>query len=516
MPAPLVASADWSALQGAVNARQATILTGASPVAGWKAFSSAWTSEALAAAVGGEVEYERSTLNHFSGYETDAHDAKDFDPSENRANDASKRVRGTMREFVSRATINGSHYSYLTTPLDSLGPALARDMSPLDGLALRDEALAPEDSAFTSSDLLRRASLWAGGANVTTQCHYDLFHNVIVQVLGRKRFTLFPPRAAESLYLHGYLSPRFRKSQVPLPSDFSSWNSWSSSASSGLSADALSRFPKAAHALKLAVSVELGPGDALYIPPFMLHHVQALAGGGEGGAAEGGGASEAAQRAASALSVSVNLFSPSIEIDLLERMTILAVPFEEAWLKEPRMLKAATAHWLQVALAACLDGPQRPPPRVGSRPDEESGVGPFLAEVQEGFGGAPTGLVQAMEDFGHDAADGCGDEGPTSKIAAILERHADAFRRRAAELHGLTRQIPGVDEAARTAVARQALRRYTEAALFNFVGGGTDSARRFVRYCLQHAASGSSTEAQEEFAKVAVSGNGIAQQRFGA
>ena len=78
-----------------------------------------------------------------------------------------------------------------------------------------------------------------------------------------------------------------------------------------------------------------------------------------------------------------------------------------------------------------------------------------------------------------------------------------------------------MDEAARTAVARQALRRYTEAALFNFVGGGTDSARRFVRYCLQHAASGSSTEeraghAQEEFAKVAVSGNGIAQQRFGA
>ena len=500
----LITTSDWSGLADAARNRQPTLLTGSSsPPSSWSAFGN-WSAATLSSGSLGSrnIEYEHSSLSAFLGYETDATDAKGLDPSENRANDESVRVRGTMQEFIHRLNYDAksSTYSYLTVRLEELGADFARDLSPLDGLAIWDDDVHPAgtDEPSLPSTLPRRASVWAGGVNVTTQLHYDLFHNVLVQLIGRKRVTLFPPSTAESFYLYGSLSPRFRKSRVPLPPNFDSWASGASSSSSGLSASALLDFPKAAAALKQGVSVELGPGDALYLPPFVLHHVQALGGaanprgegaGGEGGAGGGeGGEGGEGGKAGSPLTVSVNLFSPSHEIDVLDRMMSLAVPFEEAWVYEHRMIRAATVRWLRVAASACLLG--EPLQDLGSRGGGGDGFAAaaletFWRELLEGFvtqGG--NGLVDAMEAFAHDPKQTCGDEGRESRIVAILDSRAEPFRRRAAELDALARQLPGPTEVVREAVRRQALRRYVETVLFNFVEGTTQDARRFVQYCL--------------------------------
>eukprot|EP00415_Alexandrium_ostenfeldii_P000512 UN0512 len=87
-------------------------------------------------------------------------------------------------------------------------------------------------------------------------CHYDLQPNLHVQLTGRKRFILFPPEDWPHLYPFPVHHDLDRRSMVDLDSpntdDHPNW--------------------KGAH----GHVVELGPGDALYIPPFWWHHVQSV------------------------------------------------------------------------------------------------------------------------------------------------------------------------------------------------------------------------------------------------
>ena len=75
-----------------------------------------------------------------------------------------------------------------------------------------------------------------------------------VQLVGRKRFILFPPDDFEALY------------PFPLHHDFDR--------RSQLDLDALDvlRFPESVHAR--GIVVELQPGEVLFIPPYWWHHVQ--------------------------------------------------------------------------------------------------------------------------------------------------------------------------------------------------------------------------------------------------
>ena len=90
--------------------------------------------------------------------------------------------------------------------------------------------------------------------------HFDLSDNIAVVALGRRRFTLFPPWEVGNLYV-GPLDHTLAGQPIsmvdPLRPD-------------------LAAYPRFAAALDAALTAELEPGDAIFIPTLWWHHVQAL------------------------------------------------------------------------------------------------------------------------------------------------------------------------------------------------------------------------------------------------
>ena len=101
--------------------------------------------------------------------------------------------------------------------------------------------------------------LWLGNA-ITTPTHLDEWHNIGCVVSGRRRFTLFPPEQVANLYIG--------------PLDFAPTGAPMSLVR--LEAPDFARFPRFRSALAAAVTAELGPGDALFIPALWWHHVESL------------------------------------------------------------------------------------------------------------------------------------------------------------------------------------------------------------------------------------------------
>jgi len=101
--------------------------------------------------------------------------------------------------------------------------------------------------------------IWLGNA-ITTPAHVDEWHNIGCVVGGRRRFTLFPPEQIANLYIG--------------PLDFAPTGAPMSLVR--LHDPDFTRFPRFRQALAAAVSSELQPGDAIYIPPLWWHHVESL------------------------------------------------------------------------------------------------------------------------------------------------------------------------------------------------------------------------------------------------
>ena len=98
--------------------------------------------------------------------------------------------------------------------------------------------------------------LWIGPAGTVSGVHFDLGNNLFAQIVGRKRFRLFPP--SQSALLHypdlTQRSPQSLALDVENP-DFD-------------------RFPRFREAR--SIDVDLHPGEILFLPQLWWHHVRAL------------------------------------------------------------------------------------------------------------------------------------------------------------------------------------------------------------------------------------------------
>ncbi|MEW6992105.1 cupin-like domain-containing protein [Colwelliaceae bacterium 6441] len=135
-------------------------------------------------------------------------------------------------------------------PAISMQGASANDILP--GL-LQDN---PTDF-FNDSDIVPR--LWIGNEGIVNT-HYDGSDNLACVVAGRRRFTLFPPQQTGNLY--------------PGPLNFTPAGAPTSLVD--IDKPDFEQYPLFKEALAQAYRVELGPGDAIFIPMLWWHHVESL------------------------------------------------------------------------------------------------------------------------------------------------------------------------------------------------------------------------------------------------
>lgn len=104
------------------------------------------------------------------------------------------------------------------------------------------------------------ASIWIGN-RTRVSAHYDFPTNIACNVMGHRRFTVFPPEALPDLYFGPLeLTPSGQPISMV---DFR--------------APDLARHPRFPAALARAQVAELAPGDAILLPSMWIHHVEALA-----------------------------------------------------------------------------------------------------------------------------------------------------------------------------------------------------------------------------------------------
>lgn len=102
-------------------------------------------------------------------------------------------------------------------------------------------------------------SIWIGNRS-RIAAHQDVPDNLAVVAAGRRRVTLFTPEQVGNLYV-GPLDATPAGQAISLV-DFA--------------APDLARFPRFEQALASALTAELGPGDAVFIPSLWWHHMEGL------------------------------------------------------------------------------------------------------------------------------------------------------------------------------------------------------------------------------------------------
>jgi hypothetical protein len=103
-----------------------------------------------------------------------------------------------------------------------------------------------------------RPRIWLGSAS-NVSCHYDTYDNLACVVAGRRRFTLYPPDAIGDLYVG--------------PIDYTMAGQPVALAAGAAPGD--SQYPRFEKARARALTADLGPGDALYVPKLWWHQVEA-------------------------------------------------------------------------------------------------------------------------------------------------------------------------------------------------------------------------------------------------
>lgn len=115
------------------------------------------------------------------------------------------------------------------------------------------------DNDFKIPNANPLTSLWIGNQS-RIAAHYDFPTNVACNVVGKRRFTLFPPEQISNLYV-GPIEFAPGGQEISLV-DFANPD--------------FERFPKFKDAIDSAFVAELDAGDALILPSMWWHHVEAL------------------------------------------------------------------------------------------------------------------------------------------------------------------------------------------------------------------------------------------------
>lgn len=99
--------------------------------------------------------------------------------------------------------------------------------------------------------LLMSTNLWIGQGSNRVNLHYDTFHNLNAQVVGKKRWVIFSPEQSSLLYPHPWYTRFFWCSKV------------------NINQPDLEQFPKFCEARPLEVITE--PGEMLFLPAGWWH-----------------------------------------------------------------------------------------------------------------------------------------------------------------------------------------------------------------------------------------------------
>jgi hypothetical protein len=113
---------------------------------------------------------------------------------------------------------------------------------------------------------------WLSTPGMRTHTHFDNDHNFFVQLVGRKRFVLWPPNQTDRLCPYPRLHPLWHKSRMPFE------------AASKRTPDPPTPDPPTPgaasacreYASSEAIGVDVSAGDVLYLPPFYWHTVETL------------------------------------------------------------------------------------------------------------------------------------------------------------------------------------------------------------------------------------------------
>jgi lysine-specific demethylase 8 len=119
--------------------------------------------------------------------------------------------------------------------------------------ALRDELDVPP---YCLGRLALDVSLLMGGRGTIVDLHYDMLHNLVAQLRGTRRITLFSPAEAGRMYPYPLRTLHWHHSRV------------------AFEAPDPAAFPRFREARPL--QVDLGPGEMLFIPRGWWHHFESL------------------------------------------------------------------------------------------------------------------------------------------------------------------------------------------------------------------------------------------------